>query len=52
MNELEFYNQQFEKYKKYDHQRADDKELNLEDAEDYFEHLGSASKLLAILFFK
>ncbi len=39
MNELEFYNQQFDKYKKYDRQRAVDKELNLASAEDYFDHL-------------
>lgn len=39
MNELEFYNQQFEKYKKYDRQRSEGKALNLDRAEGYFEHL-------------
>jgi len=39
MNELEFYNQQFEKYKQYDRNRTENNKLNLEQAEDYFEHL-------------
>ena len=39
MNELEFYNQQFDKYKKYDRQRIEGRELNLDRAEGYFEHL-------------
>jgi len=43
MNELEFYNQQFEKYNQYDRNRTDNNKLNLEQAEDYFEHLVSAA---------
>ena len=39
MNELAFYNQQFEKYKKYDHHRSEGKDLNLDSAEGYFEYL-------------
>ena len=39
MDELEFYNQQFEKYQRYDRQRSGDRVLDLEKAEHYFEHL-------------
>ncbi len=39
MNELEFYNQQFKKYKKYDHDRSYVSAPSFDSAEGYFAHL-------------